>query len=126
MRQGKVRHVVVMQQIELERSDEFFGAAMLEAHAVVYAGILDQRIDSAESVDCFFDGLRAILSRLKIGNHVAAAFGSELQLRKEFLARRLIPIDDYGDSAFSNRRSRDRRSNPLRATRDEHDVIVQL
>jgi hypothetical protein len=37
----------------------------------------------------------------------------------------LIPINDDWDSAFPNRRARNRCSDALRATRDEHDVFVQ-
>jgi hypothetical protein len=62
---------------------------------------------------------------LKIGNHEVPARGGELQVCKQSLTCRLVFVHDNGDGAFPNRRSRNRRSDALRATGDEHNMIVQ-
>src|SRR5579864_7947014 len=61
VRHAVVRHVVVMQQIALERAHKLFGTAVLEADLVIDASVVHQCIDVAETRKRLFDDLVAIV-----------------------------------------------------------------
>src|SRR5437879_10661091 len=54
-------HRVVVNQIQFEGCDKLFGRAMLEAHVVVGAYVVDQRVEPAELLAHLFNGLAASL-----------------------------------------------------------------
>ena len=58
-----MRHVVVMQQIQLQRLDVLFRRAGFEADVVVYSDVVDKDIEPAKFADRLFDDGGAVFGR---------------------------------------------------------------
>ena len=62
MRQRVVRHVVVVDQIAIQRGDIVAGRSVFQPNRVVHAGIVHQRIQASELfhglLNCLLAGLR--------------------------------------------------------------------
>src|SRR5215831_8056221 len=104
MWQRVMSHVVVMEQITLERLYKLLGASFLQANPVVYASVVDQSIQTAELRNDFRDGVAAIFCRRKLcDNHAARG-----QLQVKFVGRVGISVKNDRDRSLGANCARDR------------------
>src|SRR5216683_6321741 len=72
--QSIMRHVVVMQQITLQRGNELIWTAFFKSDTIIHAGVVNQRIDSTKLLKSLLDSGEASLSRIQLRhNRIAVA-----------------------------------------------------
>ena len=80
-----MRHVVVMQQIQLQRLDVLFRRAGFEADVVVYSDVVDEDIEPAKFADRLLDDGGAVFGRNDVRDD-EAAFRAGVGARWTFLS----------------------------------------
>ncbi len=120
-----MRHAVVVQKIFLQRHDEFFGTSGFQSHAVVHAGVVDQRVQPPGDSESFSHCPLAFLGARKFSGHGVAAQARCFQ----FLLGLPDSIDvaghDDGDGPFFRYRTGDAPADAFVAAGDEHYFVCE-
>src|SRR5216684_3802745 len=126
MWQSIVRHMIVMQQIALERRDELFRSAFFQSDAIIYTGVVHQRIDSTKFLQGLLDGAGTGPRSRKFRDGYVADAPALSQVRMQFFCRLLIAVHDYRNRAFFGNRLYYGSANAFGASRNEYDFVLQL
>src|SRR5438309_2315820 len=95
-----MRGVVVVQKITFQRCDVVCWAAVFESDAVIYARVVDQRIDPSPFFLGIGDRTFAILWPAQLARDRMTSFSVLLQLRLQLAVRLFVAIDADGQRAF--------------------------
>ncbi len=121
-----MRHVVVVQEISLERCDKFLGAPVFQAYSVVHARIVDQHIESPEIAQRLLHRQRTVVGRRKVSRNESSSISGTLQLRLQLLPGIHVAIDDDRDSILARTTADNRGPDALRAPGDKNDFAFKL
>src|SRR5215467_1905839 len=121
-----MRHVVVMQKIQLQRADVFFGRAGLEPDVVVDTDVVHKNIEAAEFAESLLHDGGAILGWNHVGRDEQALCADTGQLFVELAGGFHIFVYKNRDSALPRAAADNGRANSLPAASDEDDLVFKL
>src|SRR5215469_7558205 len=116
-RQSVVRHGIVMDQIQLQRSDEPLRRAVFETDVVVGPNVVHQGVKTIELLQRLLDGLGADPRGSDLSEEKLALRSKSAQFGEQLLARLRIVIQKDGNRPFRNARPYYRSADALSAAR---------
>jgi len=112
-----------VQQIASERRGKLFGSTLFEAHTIVDAGIVDQRVESVGYAERAFDCRDAVGRGAKINFDKVADRAIAAQLRAQTLRCGSVAIQNHRDGTFLRQSTCNSSTDPFCATGDNYDFI---
>jgi hypothetical protein len=114
-------HVEVVQQVGLQRSNESFGAAMLETDTVVNSSVIHERADMAADLGDSPYRRFTVLHFAQVGADYMNGRATGAKLVSELSGSGLVTIDDHRKRAFGGAFAHDRGANSFSTTgNDDH------
>src|ERR1700732_3400025 len=121
-----VRHVVIVQQISLQGRHELIGTSLSQTNAVVDAGVVYQRVDSAESLHRLCNRSLTIFGNGKLGRQKVRRDTLAAQLGLKPLSCLGVPVQNHRDGTFFPERACDGSADPAGASGNNYDFLPQL
>src|SRR5207248_536502 len=125
-RQRVMRHVVVVQQIAFERCDIVGRAATLESHTIIYAGVVDERINLARRSRRLFNCLSAQVCVDQFNNSCDGLFPCTAQFGFKLSRCLFVTVNTDCVCSLLSRGSYDRGSDPFGSAGHNNGLTLEF
>src|ERR1700751_876837 len=119
-------HVVIVQQVSLERGDKLIGIPGLQTNFVVDPRVVYQCIQPSMQSGGLSHRISTVLRIRQLEGEKYRSSSLRRQLGLQLLSRSFVPVHNDRDGAFLSTGFRDSRTDTLRAARYDHNFITAL